>query len=123
MLQPFDFDPNEKNKHKFMVQALTIPSPDVDLENVVSNLGVWYISRSWSQIKKPSTDHSNVHTVPFSFRTINDKPVVIAHVNSYKLSRFLTVSILTELVTFPMLKEGFFTPYLVRLGTIDSLSS
>lgn len=24
-LQPFIYDPNEKNKHKFMVQSLTVP--------------------------------------------------------------------------------------------------
>lgn len=27
-LQPFDFDPNEKSKHKFMVQSLVAPSAD-----------------------------------------------------------------------------------------------
>ena len=25
MLQPFEFDPNEKNKHKFMVQTMVAP--------------------------------------------------------------------------------------------------
>ncbi|XP_041455283.1 vesicle-associated membrane protein-associated protein A-like [Lytechinus variegatus] len=34
MLQPFDFDPNEKNKHKFMVQSIVIPKADIDLEAV-----------------------------------------------------------------------------------------
>ncbi|XP_072169086.1 vesicle-associated membrane protein-associated protein A-like [Diadema setosum] len=34
MLQPFDFDPNEKNKHKFMVQAIVIPNQEVDMESV-----------------------------------------------------------------------------------------
>jgi hypothetical protein len=29
-LQPFDFDPNEKNKHKFMVQTLVAPKDDPD---------------------------------------------------------------------------------------------
>ncbi|KAJ8666948.1 hypothetical protein QAD02_008610 [Eretmocerus hayati] len=29
-LQPFDFDPNEKNKHKFMVQTIVAPSEDPD---------------------------------------------------------------------------------------------
>jgi len=27
-LQPFNYDPNEKNKHKFMVQAMVAPKPD-----------------------------------------------------------------------------------------------
>ena len=31
MLQPFDYDPNEKNKHKFMVQ--TMFAPDGKIEN------------------------------------------------------------------------------------------
>ncbi|XP_077074751.1 vesicle-associated membrane protein-associated protein A [Siphateles boraxobius] len=32
MLQPFDYDPNEKSKHKFMVQAIFAPSGATDLE-------------------------------------------------------------------------------------------
>ncbi|XP_030841692.1 vesicle-associated membrane protein-associated protein A-like, partial [Strongylocentrotus purpuratus] len=34
MLQPFDFDPNEKYNHKFMVQSIVIPKADIDLEAV-----------------------------------------------------------------------------------------
>lgn len=34
MLQPFDYDPNEKNKHKFMVQSLIAPPGDVDQDAV-----------------------------------------------------------------------------------------
>lgn len=30
MLQPFDFDPNEKNKHKFMVQSMIAPEGPID---------------------------------------------------------------------------------------------
>ncbi|KAI7792516.1 vesicle-associated membrane protein-associated protein A [Triplophysa rosa] len=32
MLQPFDYDPNEKSKHKFMVQTIFAPSGVSDLE-------------------------------------------------------------------------------------------
>lgn len=35
MLQPFDYDPNEKNKHKFMVQTVFAPTEDPDMETVV----------------------------------------------------------------------------------------
>lgn len=35
-LQPFDFDPNEKNKHKFMVQTMIAPDGDINLESLVS---------------------------------------------------------------------------------------
>ncbi|XP_060556549.1 vesicle-associated membrane protein/synaptobrevin-binding protein-like isoform X2 [Ruditapes philippinarum] len=30
MLQPFDYDPNEKNKHKFMVQTMFAPDGKID---------------------------------------------------------------------------------------------
>ena len=37
MLQPFDYDPNEKNKHKFMVQTMFAPDGTIDSqENLVS---------------------------------------------------------------------------------------
>lgn len=35
-LQPFDFDPNEKSKHKFMVQSLVAPTADdLNLDTLV----------------------------------------------------------------------------------------
>ncbi|XP_077316360.1 vesicle-associated membrane protein-associated protein B/C [Lithobates pipiens] len=34
MLQPFDYDPNEKSKHKFMVQSIFAPSDITDMEAV-----------------------------------------------------------------------------------------
>ena len=37
MLQPFDYDPAEKNKHKFMVQTMFLPDgEEADLESLVS---------------------------------------------------------------------------------------
>ncbi|MBN3320448.1 VAPB protein, partial [Atractosteus spatula] len=33
MLQPFDYDPNEKSKHKFMVQSVLAPSDMTDMES------------------------------------------------------------------------------------------
>lgn len=38
MLQPFDYDPNEKNKHKFMVQTIFAPPNTSDMESLVSFL-------------------------------------------------------------------------------------
>lgn len=35
MLQPFDYDPNEKSKHKFMVQSMIAPPDMTDMEGVV----------------------------------------------------------------------------------------
>ncbi|XP_069004188.1 vesicle-associated membrane protein-associated protein B/C [Embiotoca jacksoni] len=34
MLQPFEYDPNEKSKHKFMVQSLLAPPDMTDMEGV-----------------------------------------------------------------------------------------
>lgn len=36
-LQPFDFDPNEKNRHKFMVQSLVAPEGEFNAEQLVSD--------------------------------------------------------------------------------------
>ncbi|RZC42246.1 Motile Sperm domain containing protein [Asbolus verrucosus] len=38
-LQPFLFDPAEKNKHKFMVQTLFAPDGDVNLEQLWKEIG------------------------------------------------------------------------------------
>lgn len=40
MLQPFDYDPNEKSKHKFMVQTIYAPPNISDMEAVVSKNGI-----------------------------------------------------------------------------------
>lgn len=34
-LQPFDFDPNEKNKHKFMVQTMIAPDGEINMDSLV----------------------------------------------------------------------------------------
>ncbi|XP_076358362.1 vesicle-associated membrane protein-associated protein A-like isoform X2 [Tachypleus tridentatus] len=34
MLQPFEYDPSEKNKHKFMVQTMIVPDGNVSLETL-----------------------------------------------------------------------------------------
>jgi len=38
-LQPFQFDPAEKNKHKFMVQTLFAPDGDVNIEQLWKEIG------------------------------------------------------------------------------------
>lgn len=40
MLQPFDYDPNEKSKHKFMVQTIFAPPNISDMEAVVSKMNI-----------------------------------------------------------------------------------
>lgn len=35
MLQPFEYDPNEKSKHKFMVQTIFAPASAADTETMV----------------------------------------------------------------------------------------
>lgn len=42
-LQPFNFDPNEKNKHKFMVQSLVVPDGgEVQFDQLVSCLQIYW---------------------------------------------------------------------------------
>ena len=43
MLQPFEYDPAEKNKHKFMVQTMYAPDGPYDADTLVSltNFDVW----------------------------------------------------------------------------------
>ncbi|CAH1268904.1 vesicle-associated membrane protein/synaptobrevin-binding protein-like isoform X11 [Branchiostoma lanceolatum] len=36
MLQPFDYDPQEKNKHKFMVQSMFAPEGGIDNETMLN---------------------------------------------------------------------------------------
>lgn len=33
-LQPFIYDPNEKNKHKFMVQSMVVPEGEINVEQL-----------------------------------------------------------------------------------------
>ena len=35
MLQPFSYDPNEKNKHKFMVQSMYAPDNVVESQELL----------------------------------------------------------------------------------------
>ena len=35
-LQPFEYDPQEKNRHKFMVQAMFAPEGDINPDTLVS---------------------------------------------------------------------------------------
>ena len=35
-LQPFEFDPMEKNRHKFMVQSMFAPDSDINQDTLVS---------------------------------------------------------------------------------------
>lgn len=48
MLQPFDYDPNEKSKHKFMVQSMLAPYDMTDMEGVVSTKHSFLKLCSWN---------------------------------------------------------------------------
>ena len=36
-LQPFEYDPNEKNKHKFMVQSMFAPDGEINQDTLVGS--------------------------------------------------------------------------------------
>lgn len=61
MLQPFDYDPNEKSKHKFMVQSMFAPADTSDMEAV------------WKEAKPEELMDSKLRCV-FELPTENDKP-------------------------------------------------
>ncbi|XP_074060226.1 vesicle-associated membrane protein-associated protein A isoform X1 [Macrotis lagotis] len=60
MLQPFDYDPNEKSKHKFMVQTIFAPSNTSDMEAV------------WKEAKPDELMDSKLRCV-FEMPSENDK--------------------------------------------------
>lgn len=61
MLQPFDYDPNEKSKHKFMVQSMFAPADTSDMEAV------------WKEAKPEDLMDSKLRCV-FELPADNDKP-------------------------------------------------
>ncbi|XP_070603624.1 vesicle-associated membrane protein-associated protein A isoform X1 [Erythrolamprus reginae] len=62
MLQPFDYDPNEKSKHKFMVQTIFAPTNITDMEAV------------WKDAKSDDLMDSKLRCV-FEMPNENDKLV------------------------------------------------
>ncbi|KAM7038334.1 vesicle-associated membrane protein-associated protein B/C isoform X3 [Pyrgilauda ruficollis] len=62
MLQPFDYDPNEKSKHKFMVQSMFAPADTSDMEAV------------WKEAKPEELMDSKLRCV-FELPAENDKPI------------------------------------------------
>ncbi|KAG9474484.1 vesicle-associated membrane protein-associated protein B/C [Eleutherodactylus coqui] len=61
MLQPFDYDPNEKSKHKFMVQSIYAPPDISDMEAV------------WKEAKPEELMDSKLRCL-FELPSENDKP-------------------------------------------------
>ena len=54
-LQPFEFDPNEKNKHKFMVQSMFAPETgEINQDTLVSAKGAKYLSSPQKNTQKSS---------------------------------------------------------------------
>ncbi|KAM6319557.1 vesicle-associated membrane protein-associated protein B/C isoform 5-T6 [Podargus strigoides] len=62
MLQPFDYDPNEKSKHKFMVQSMFAPADTSDMEAV------------WKEAKPEELMDSKLRCV-FELPAENDNPI------------------------------------------------
>ena len=45
-LQPFEYDPNDKNRHKFMVQSMFAPDGEINQDTLVSNF-YFIFGRPW----------------------------------------------------------------------------
>uniref|UniRef100_A0A8B9J9F8 Vesicle-associated membrane protein-associated protein A n=1 Tax=Astyanax mexicanus TaxID=7994 RepID=A0A8B9J9F8_ASTMX len=76
MLQPFDYDPNEKSKHKFMVQTIFAPAAVADTESM------------WKDAKPDELMDSKLRCV-FELPSENDKMV---STGSYDILQGLTMS-------------------------------
>ncbi|KAG9347808.1 hypothetical protein JZ751_003823 [Albula glossodonta] len=73
MLQPFDYDPNEKSKHKFMVQTTFAPSNVSDMEAV------------WKDAKPDELMDSKLRCV-FELPSENDKVILRRFISSCSLT-------------------------------------
>ena len=49
-LQPFEYDPAEKNKHKFMVQSMFAPDGEINQDTLVRAILVSYRQIIWTNV-------------------------------------------------------------------------
>ena len=62
MLQPFEFDPNEKNKHKFMVQTMIAPDGATEShETLVSSFVFLY---TYTHMHAHALKHLTIFGIP-----------------------------------------------------------
>lgn len=59
MLQPFEYDPNEKNKHKFMVQTMIVPEGHIEIWKI------WLVLYKYKLKKHVFIDLFLVEKCPF----------------------------------------------------------
>ncbi|XP_038658881.1 vesicle-associated membrane protein-associated protein B/C isoform X1 [Scyliorhinus canicula] len=86
MLQPFDYDPNEKSKHKFMVQSLFAPPDCQDMEAV------------WKEAKLDDLMDSKLRCV-FELPSENEKtwrPVHKKRNHELEMNKVTSTSLKTE---------------------------
>nr|XP_054527623.1 vesicle-associated membrane protein-associated protein A isoform X2 [Pan troglodytes] len=101
MLQPFDYDPNEKSKHKFMVQTIFAPPNTSDMEAV------------WKEAKPDELMDSKLRCV-FEMPNENDKL-------SFPISCRRNQSSVESENMFPMPSQGITPPG--NAPTVTSMSS
>ncbi|XP_029288093.1 vesicle-associated membrane protein-associated protein B-like [Cottoperca gobio] len=84
MLQPFDYDPNEKSKHKFMVQSVLAPPDMTDMEGV------------WKEAKPDELMDSKL-------RCVFDMPVENEKTHDMESNKMMSSSLLkSESSTLPL---------------------
>ncbi|XP_046712324.1 vesicle-associated membrane protein-associated protein B/C isoform X4 [Silurus meridionalis] len=76
MLQPFDYDPNEKSKHKFMVQSLMAPPDMTDMEGL------------WKEAKPEELMDSKLRCV-FEMPTENEKTMGSGSLDDGEVKRIM----------------------------------
>ncbi|XP_069740941.1 vesicle-associated membrane protein-associated protein B/C isoform X1 [Narcine bancroftii] len=86
MLQPFDYDPNEKSKHKFMVQSMFAPADCQDMEAV------------WKEAKSDDLMDSKLRCV-FELPSENEKtwrPLYAKRNHELEINKVTSTSLKTE---------------------------
>uniref|UniRef100_A0A8C7GL62 Vesicle-associated membrane protein-associated protein A n=2 Tax=Oncorhynchus TaxID=8016 RepID=A0A8C7GL62_ONCKI len=97
MLQPFDYDPNEKSKHKFMVQTIFAPSTATDMDAV------------WKDATPDDFMDSKLRCV-FELPTDNDKMVdnIVSSSGATMSKQHSSSSLPSLLVVIAAIFIGFF---------------
>lgn len=74
MLQPFDYNAEEKSKHKFMVQTAFVPEGETSLDNIWKNITTADLMDSKLRVVFEMPESSNIENVSSKLAT-PQKPV------------------------------------------------
>lgn len=77
MLQPFDYNPNEKNKHKFMVQTMFAPDGDINPETLWKDVNPESLMDSKLKCVFEPADNSTQNNIEVNVPQAEIKPSIV----------------------------------------------